>query len=94
MHNSEFWRGETVRVRVAFVDLDGLPVVATGVVIQTKDPAGTLASATVVAGTVGVFYGDVPVTLAGEWRVRSTCTGPSPAAIESKFKVLASMVIA
>lgn len=89
-----FWIGETVRVSCQFNDDAGNPVAVVGVSIRAKAPDGSAVVGTPIARqTTGAFYADFPLTQAGIWNLRATCTGPTPAAIEDRVEARPSNVI-
>jgi uncharacterized protein YfaS (alpha-2-macroglobulin family) len=85
-----FVPGETVRVEGRFTNLAGAAQAVTGVEMALIPPSGTEvaieAGAIFTTGT-GVYHTDILTTTPGRYRVRITCTGPSPAAVESAFNV-------
>lgn len=86
-----FWRGETVRVSIAFTDAAGEPVPATGVAVQWRRDGGvpvSVPSGEILADGAGRFRADIVAAEAEEYAVRATCLAPTGAATEAGFTVL------
>lgn len=86
-----FWPGETVRADIAFTDGAGAPVAATGVAVVWRrigDAPVEVPGGQIIPGGVGEFRVDLVAALPGEYAVRATCTGPSPAVVEAGFTVV------
>ena len=95
MSRMRFWPGETVRIEVVFTDVAGAPMAATGVSLSARSPSGAIVPGTALADPVrvGVFTADFVVSVAGQWAVRGTCSGPTAAAVEDEFAVAVSLVL-
>jgi hypothetical protein len=84
MPDPPFDVGDTVRLRTAITDTEtGSPAVPSQVTLQTRAPAGSLASYSTAGASPptalasGVFRIDIPLTAPGVWRFRWVATGPN-----------------
>jgi len=102
MAKNTYDRGDRVRVYMKVRDTAGALIDpdAGSIKLRVRDPSQALGAATLYQGaaivreSVGVYYCEVDVNLAGTWRPRAECTGGVIAAEESEFEVRASQVIA
>jgi len=88
-----FQVGDLVRVTGTFKTLAGAVTDPTAVFFSFQTPAGTTATytygtdAALVKSSTGVYYVDVSVTSAGNWRYRFYSTGTGQTADEGYFSV-------
>lgn len=87
-----FWEGEKVEISATFVETDGTPMNATGVILRFRRPDKTLDEIPLTAteGKIGLDY--LP-NMVGTWYFRLTCEAPTPSVMEGKFEVVASTVL-
>ena len=84
--------GETVEISAEFFDSQGVAMNATGITLYIRKPNEVLEEFALTS-IDGVIATDVAANMAGLWRVRVECDGPTPTATESKFYVVESTVL-
>jgi hypothetical protein len=72
--------GDTVRLTCTFTNLSGTGTNPTAVTFRLKSPAGTVTTPTPSSSGSGVYYTDVNLSSAGEWRYEFAGTGAVVAA--------------
>jgi hypothetical protein len=88
--------GDTMRVRVAFLDQEGRAMAASGIEVRVKPPAGgaqIYPAESLSQPEPGVVVFDVVALTAGTYVARASCTGPVAAAVETSWEVAASAVL-
>lgn len=79
--------GTLVGVNVLFVDETGAPADPTTIIIQAKKPDGSLADVTVTNLGVGIYRGELIVTVPGQWVVQAKGLGALIVTEEASFTV-------
>lgn len=85
--------GETVEVSGGFTNLAGAPMAATGAVFTILKPDDVREVYAVTPDGGGVVAVAFIANIAGTWRMRLECTGPTTAVTEGRFDVVASTVL-
>jgi len=86
-------KGDVVRIKGSFLDVDDNPIDPDVVRVQVKTPSGTVTEYTYGVGSfvtkesVGVYYADVNANASGVWRYRYYSTGNGQAANETRFVI-------
>jgi hypothetical protein len=93
MNANQYWQGQSVELRVLFVNADGVPLAAGGVAWRVKKPDGSLVTVAASAdpARVNEFVGLLVADQAGVWQVKASCQTPAPAVEQSSFTVMASL---
>ena len=90
---AKYWQGQSVELRVLFLDANGVPLAAGGVSFRVKKPDASFV--TVAANPdparANEFIGTLVADQAGVWNVKASCQTPSPAVEQSSFTVMASL---
>jgi hypothetical protein len=92
----EYTEGDLLRITGNFTDLDGNPVDPTTVTFTAKQPDGVILvrdqdDVEVVNESVGSYYTDWNLSMAGVWRLRTESTGLGQAAEERVVYAAASL---
>jgi hypothetical protein len=93
MNANQYWQGQSVELRVLFVNADGVPLAAGGVAWRVKKPDGSLVTVAASAdpARLNEFVGLLVADQAGVWQVKASCQTPAPAVEQSSFTVMASL---
>ena len=93
MKANQYWQGQSVELRVLFVNADGVPLVAGGVAWRVKKPDGSFVTvaASPDPARENEFVGVLVADQAGVWHVKASCQTPNPAVEQSAFTVMASL---
>lgn len=88
-----YWQGQSVELRVLFLNANGVPLAAGGVAFRVKKPDGAFVTvaATEDPDRANEWIGYVVADLAGVWTVKASCTTPRPAVEQHSFTVMASL---
>lgn len=81
----DFDVGDTVRLTVAFRNLDGALADPTSVTAKVQDPAAAVTTPTPTKLSTGIYYTDIDINASGTWYARMNGTGTVKAAFEGKF---------
>lgn len=89
----QYWQGQSVELRVLFLNADGVPIAAGGVSFRVKKPDASLltVAATQDPARANEWIGYVVADQAGVWTVKAACTTPRPAVEQHSFSVMASL---
>ena len=93
MNAAKYWQGQSVELRVLFLDANGVPLAAGGVAFRAKKPDGLFVTVAANAdpARVNEFVGVLVADQAGVWQVKASCQTPSPAVEQGSFTVMASL---
>ncbi len=93
MNAAKYWQGQSVELRVLFLDANGVPLAAGGVSFRVKKPDGTFVTvaASPDPARANEFVGVIVADQAGVWNVKASCQTPNPAVEQSSFTVMASL---
>ena len=89
----QYWQGQSVELRVLFLDTAGVPLAAGGVAFRLKKPDASLLTIAAVEdpARANEWIGYVVADQAGVWTVKASCTTPRPAVEQQSFTVMASL---
>jgi hypothetical protein len=79
--------GDSVRLTCTFTDLAGAVADPTAITCTVLNPARLRFAASVTRSATGIYYADVTLDSAGDWRYRWTGTGAIVAADEGILAV-------
>lgn len=85
--------GSEVRLIGTFTDIAGALADPTTVLVRIKDPDGNITVENPVRQSIGVYYQDLIISLAGIWYYRFEGTGNVVAAGDSSFSVYNSPIL-
>lgn len=93
MKNGKYWQGQSIELRVVFLDVAGAQVVASGVTFRVRKPDFTLLTlaAQADAARPNEWVGHVVADQVGEWTVKASCAAPRAAVDQGGFTVMASL---
>lgn len=93
MNTTKYWQGQSVELRVLFLDANGVPLAAGGVSFRVKKPDGSFVTvaASPDPARANEFVGVLVADQAGVWNVKASCQTPNPAVEQSSFTVMASL---
>ena len=89
----QYWQGQSVELRVLFLDVAGVPLAAGGVVFRVKKPDASLLTIAAFEdpARANEWIGYVVADQAGVWTVKASCATPRPAVEQQSFTVTASL---
>ena len=93
MNAAKYWQGQSVELRVLFLDANGVPLAAGGVSFRVKKPDASFVTvaASPDPARANEFVGVLVADQAGVWNVKASCQTPNPAVEQSAFTVMASL---
>ena len=89
----QYWQGQSVELRVLFLDVAGVPLAAGGVAFRLKKPDASFLTIAAVEdpARANEWIGYVVADQAGVWTVKASCSTPRPAVEQQSFSVMASL---